>query len=47
MMLALRGANDAIDASVVICARRYKQPIVTSDVDDLRRLDDTVELFAV
>lgn len=47
MMLALRGASDVIDASVVICARRYRQPIVTSDVDDLRRLDGTVQLFAV
>jgi hypothetical protein len=47
MMLALRGASDAIDASVVICARLNRQPIVTSDVDDLRRLDGTVELFAV
>jgi hypothetical protein len=47
MMLALRDANDAIDASVVICARRHEQPIVTSDVVDLRRLDQTVELFAV
>jgi hypothetical protein len=47
MMLALRDASDAIDASVVICARRYRQPIVTSDVDDLRRLDGTVQLFAV
>jgi hypothetical protein len=47
MMLALRDASDVIDASVVICARRYKQPIVTSDVDDLRCLDPTVELFAV
>jgi hypothetical protein len=47
VMLALRDAGDAIDASVVVCARSYKQPIVTSDVDDLRRLDPTVELFAV
>lgn len=47
MMLALRDASDAIDASVVICARRYGQPIVTSDVEDLRRLDGAVELFAV
>jgi PIN domain nuclease of toxin-antitoxin system len=47
MMLALRDASDVVDASVVICARRYHQPIVTSDVDDLRRLDEAVELFAV
>ena len=47
MILALRDMSDPIDASVVVCARRYKQPIVTSDIEDLRRLDQTVELFAV
>lgn len=47
MTLALRDASDVVDASVVICARRYRQPIVTSDSDDLRRLDSAVELFAV
>jgi PIN domain-containing protein len=46
MVLALRDASDAIDASVVVCARHHRQPIVTSDVADLRRLDDSVELFA-
>ncbi|HEX3691878.1 MAG TPA: hypothetical protein VHU13_00925 [Solirubrobacteraceae bacterium] len=47
LMLALRDASDVVDASVVICARRYSQPVVTSDVKDLRRLDATVEIFAV
>lgn len=47
LMLALRDASDVIDASVVICALRHRQPIVTSDAKDLRRLDRTVELFAV
>lgn len=47
MMLALRAGSDVVDASVVICARQHRQPIVTSDADDLRRLDQTVELFAV
>lgn len=47
MMLALRDCSDVVDASVVICARRYRQPIVTSDVEDLQRLDSEVELFAV
>jgi hypothetical protein len=46
-MLALRGTSDVIDASVVICARRHRQPIVTSDVEDLQRLDSTVELHGV
>lgn len=31
--------SDVIDASVVIVARRYLDVIVTSDRDDLRRLD--------
>lgn len=47
LMLGLRDANDVVDASVVVCARRHRQPIVTSDAQDLRRLDSTVELFAV
>ena len=33
------GASDVIDASVVILAREYEDVIVTSDPDDLRRLD--------
>ncbi|HEX5308293.1 MAG TPA: PIN domain-containing protein [Solirubrobacteraceae bacterium] len=47
LMLGLRGTRDVIDASVVVCARRHRQPIVTSDAGDLRCLDQTVELFAV
>ena len=33
------GTSDVIDASVVILAREYEDVIVTSDPDDLRRLD--------
>jgi hypothetical protein len=47
LLLGLRDANDVVDASVVMCARRYRQPVVTGDVEDLRRLDASVELFAV
>jgi hypothetical protein len=47
LMLAVRGASDVIDASVVICALRHRQAIVTSDAEDLRRLDRTVELFSI
>lgn len=46
-MLALRKTSDVIDASVVVCARRHRQPIVTSDLEDLQRLDSTVELHGV
>ncbi|MFZ1153893.1 MAG: PIN domain-containing protein [Solirubrobacteraceae bacterium] len=47
LLLGLRGTNDVVDASVVVCARRYNQPVVTSDLDDLRRLDGSLQLHAV
>lgn len=47
ILLGLRGTNDVVDASVVMCARRYDQPVVTGDPDDLRRLDASVELHAI
>jgi hypothetical protein len=47
ILLGLRGTNDVVDASVVMCAWRYDQPVVTGDPDDLRRLDASVELHAI
>jgi predicted nucleic acid-binding protein len=47
ILLGLRGTNDVVDASVVVCARRYNQPVVTGDPEDLRRLDASVKLHAV
>lgn len=38
------GTSDVIDASVVLIARRERAVVVTSDVDDLRRLDPTLPL---
>src|SRR5215831_7950616 len=38
-LCAAANSRDVIDASVVILARERRAPIVTSDVDDLRRLD--------
>jgi hypothetical protein len=46
-LLAASGTADIADAHVVICARRAAQRIVTSDADDLRRLDPSVRLIAV
>ena len=43
-VLAASGTADVVDAHVVICARRTQQRVVTSDPDDLRRLDPTIEL---
>ncbi len=47
LMLGLRGTRDVVDASVVICARRHRQPVLTGDPEDLRRLDQAVELFSL
>ena len=43
------GANaaDVIDASVVIVARERRDPIVTSDPDNLRRLDPAAQIISV
>ena len=38
------GSSDVVDASVVLLARREGGAVVTSDVDDLRRLDPSVRL---
>jgi predicted nucleic acid-binding protein len=46
-LLAASGTADIADAHVVICARRSSQQVVTSDPDDLRRLDSSLEMVVV
>lgn len=46
-LLAASGTADIVDAHVVICARRAQQHVATSDPDDLRRLDPSLELLAL
>lgn len=46
-LLAAGGTADITDAHVVVCARRARQRIVTSDPDDLTLLDPTAELIAI
>jgi len=41
------GTSDVIDASVVLAARLHKAVVVTSDPDDLRRLDPDIELAVI
>ena len=41
------GSPDVIDASVVILARERRDPIVTSDPVDLRRLDPSAQIIAI
>jgi len=38
------GTSDVVDASVVLVARRERAVVVTSDVEDLRRLDPGLAL---
>jgi predicted nucleic acid-binding protein len=40
-------SSDIIDASVVILARERRDPIVTSDPNDLRRLDPAAQIIPV
>jgi hypothetical protein len=47
VLLGARGADDVVDASVVVCARRYRQPVVTGDPQDLRRLDPKLLLEGI
>ena len=46
-LLAASGTADVVDAHVVVCARRSRQRVVTTDPDDLARLDPTLELIVV
>ena len=43
----MAGTSDVVDASVVLCARARHQRVVTSDPDDMRRLDPRIELIVV
>ena len=46
-LLAATRTSDIADAHVVICGRRAGQPIVTSDPNDLRRLDQTIHIVSL
>jgi hypothetical protein len=46
-LCGIRDTSDIIDASVVLCARARKHRIVTSDPEDLRRLDPEAVLVPV
>ena len=47
ILLAQSRTRDIADAHVVLCARRRGQPIMTSDPEDLRRLDPAAVLVVV
>jgi predicted nucleic acid-binding protein len=41
------GTSDVVDSSVALCARARACTVLTSDVDDLRRLDPRLRIVAV
>ena len=47
ILLARSGTSDITDAHVVVCARRARQRIVTSDPRDIARIDPTIDLVVV
>jgi hypothetical protein len=47
VLLAASKTSDIADAHVVICARRHREPIVTSDAEDLEHLDPRASLIVV
>ena len=47
LLLAASRTEDITDAHVVICARRAGQIVITSDVEDLRRLDPGLQIVAI
>ena len=47
VLLAASRTTDIVDAHVVVCARRSRQAIVTSDPGDLHRLDPAAQLVVV
>jgi hypothetical protein len=46
-LCGMRGTSDVIDASVVLCAKARGHRIISSDVDDLGRLDPTAIIIRV
>jgi predicted nucleic acid-binding protein len=44
-LCGIAGTADVIDASVALLARRHHAAVVTSDPDDLRRLDPELSLI--
>lgn len=46
-LCGVTGTTDVVDASVVLCARQRGHAILTSDADDLRRIDPRLRLVEV
>ena len=47
LLCARTGHNDVIDVHVVMCARERRHAVVTSDPDDLSRIDPGLPIISV
>ena len=47
LLLASSGASDVVDAHVALLGRSLRVPVLTSDPDDLRRLDPELKLLTI
>ena len=46
-LCAATGTSDVVDACVVVCARSVQYAVLTSDPDDLRRLDPHLDVITI
>jgi hypothetical protein len=46
-LCGVAGTSDVVDASVVLCARARGHGVVTSDLDDLHRLDPSLRCIRI
>lgn len=46
-LCGVAGTTDVVDASVVLCARQRGHKILTSDADDLWRIDPQIEVVSI
>jgi predicted nucleic acid-binding protein len=47
LLLAATGTSDPVDAHIVALARKHGWPVLSSDPDDLQRIDKAVEVQVV
>lgn len=46
-LCGVAGTRDVVDASVVLCAREHGHGVLTSDIDDLKRLDSSLRFVRI
>lgn len=47
LLLAASGTSDVVDAHVALLGRSLRAPVITSDTEDLRKLDPSLTFVAI